>query len=84
MMSSSSMMRVREAAKWLQAAFDGCEVLARLHLAHLTSMRAKRPRRGHITKSISHALCKRDLTLAPGVGRRGAWTRRCSRAAAAV
>jgi hypothetical protein len=28
--------RVREAAKWLQAAFDGCRPFANLHLAHLT------------------------------------------------
>ena len=28
--------RVREAARWLQAAFDGGEGFARLHLAHLT------------------------------------------------
>jgi tetratricopeptide (TPR) repeat protein len=28
--------RVREAAKWLQAAFDGGHELAKLHLAHLT------------------------------------------------
>jgi len=28
--------RVREAAKWLQAAFDGGHAFARLHLAHLT------------------------------------------------
>jgi len=27
---------VREAAKWLQAAFDGCRPFANLHLAHLT------------------------------------------------
>jgi hypothetical protein len=28
--------RVREAAKWLQAAFDGGHAFAKLHLAHLT------------------------------------------------
>ena len=27
---------MREAAKWLQAAFDGCRPFANLHLAHLT------------------------------------------------
>jgi hypothetical protein len=47
-------------------------------------MRAKRTRRWHISKSTSHGTCNGDVTLACGVGRRGARTRRCSRAAAAV
>jgi len=47
-------------------------------------MRAKRTRRWYISKSTSHGACNGDVTLAPGVGRRGARTRRCSRAAAAV
>jgi hypothetical protein len=47
-------------------------------------MRAKRTRRWHISKSTSHGACNGDVTLAPGVSRRGARTRRCSRAAAAV
>ncbi len=34
--------------------------------------------------SCSHGACNGDATLAPGVGSRGARTRRCSRAAAAV
>jgi len=34
--------RVHEAVKWLQAAFDGGRQFAKLHLAHLTLMRAKR------------------------------------------
>jgi len=50
----------------------------------LPLMRAKRTRRWHISKSTSHGACNGDVTLAPGVGRRGARTRRCSRAAAAV
>ena len=37
-----------------------------------------------ISKSTSRGLCTGDVTLAPGVGKRGARTRRCSRAAAAV
>jgi hypothetical protein len=32
--------RVREAAKWLQAAFDGGQPFAKLHLAHLTFLNA--------------------------------------------
>jgi hypothetical protein len=47
-------------------------------------MRAKRMRRWQISKSTSRGVCNGDVTLAPGVGRRGARTRRCSRAAAAV
>jgi hypothetical protein len=85
--------QVREAAKWLQAAFDGGRPFAKLHLyiclAHLTIckpmsvlMRAKRTRHLHVSKSPSHGLCNGDVTLAPG--KRGARTRRCSRGAAAA
>ena len=76
--------RVREAAKWLQVAFDGGHAFAKLHLAHLTLMLAKRTRRWHISKSTSHGVCDGDVPLAPGVGKRWARTRRCSRAAVAV
>jgi hypothetical protein len=63
--------RVREAAKWLQAAFDGGRPFA--NLAHLNSMRAKsielrcakRTRRRHVSKSTSHGVRNRDVTLAP-------------------
>jgi tetratricopeptide (TPR) repeat protein len=75
---------VREAAKWLQAAFDGGHAFAKLHLAHLTLMRAKWTRRWHISKSTSYGVCTGDEPLAPGVGKRGARTCRCSRAAVAV
>jgi tetratricopeptide (TPR) repeat protein len=78
--------RAREAAKWLKAAFDGGRPFAKLHLAHLTLMRAKRTRRWHISKSTSRGVCNGDVTLAPTCagGKRGARTRRCSRAAVAV
>ena len=39
---------------------------------------------GDISKSTSRGACNGDVTLAAGAGRRGARTRRCSRAAAAV
>jgi hypothetical protein len=41
-------------------------------------------RRWHISKSTSHGVCYKNVTLALGVGKCGARTRRCSRAAAAV
>ena len=44
-------------------------------------MRAKRTRRWHISKSTSHGACNGDVTLAPGVGKRGASARPCSHAA---
>ena len=44
-------------------------------------MRAKGTRRWHISKSTSRGVCNGDVALAPGVGKRGARTRRCSRAA---
>jgi acid phosphatase class B len=47
-------------------------------------MRAQRTRRWHISKSISHGVCDGDVTLAQDAGRRGARTRRCSRAAVAM
>ena len=50
----------------------------------VSDTRAKRTRRWHISKSTSHGACDGDVTLAAGVSRRGARTRRCSRAAAAV
>jgi len=49
-----------------------------------TFMRAKRTRRWHISKSTCHGVCNGNATLVPGVGRHGARTHRCSRAAAAV
>ncbi len=59
-----------EAAKWLQAAFDGGRPFAKLHMAHLTFLvRAKRTRRWHISESISHGVCNGDVTLARGVGK---------------
>jgi hypothetical protein len=76
--------RVREAAKWLQAAFDGGDPFAKLHLAHLAFDSGQWTRRWHISKSTSRGVCNGDVTLAPGVGKREARTRRCSRAAAAV
>jgi hypothetical protein len=39
----------------------------KLHLAHLTSIRAKRTRCWHI-KSTCHGVCHGDATLAPGCG----------------
>jgi len=68
--------RVREAAKWLQAAFFGGRPFTKLHLAHVTvGMRAKRTRRWLIAKStfqlsgkqITFAACTRACTLTPGV-----------------
>ena len=47
-------------------------------------MRAKRTRRWHISKSTSRGECNGDVTLEPGVIKRGAGTLQCSRAAAAV
>ena len=78
--------RVREAAKWLQAAFDGRRPVAKLHLAHLTFDAGQEDAAlaPSISKSTSRGVCNGDVTSAPGVGRRGARTRRCSRAAAAL
>jgi hypothetical protein len=48
------------------------------------SMWGKRTRRWHISKSTSRGVCNEDVTLVRGVGKRGARTLQCSRAAAAV
>ena len=76
--------RVREAAKWLQAAFDGGMKFAKLHLAHLASDAGQEEAALAISKSTSHGVCNGDVALAPDVGKREARTRRFSRAAAAV
>jgi hypothetical protein len=55
------------------------------HKEHLTMAKeAQSTRRWHISKSTSRGACNGDVTLAAGEDRRGARTRRCSRAAAAV
>jgi len=60
---------VREAAKWLQAAFDGGRAFAKLHLVHVTdAMRAKRTRRWHISKSTSHGVVNGDVYTCAGCG----------------
>ena len=76
--------RVREAAKWLQAAFDGGRPFAKLHLAHLTFYAGQEDAAlAHLKEHLSWR-AQRGRDTWPGVGRRGARTRRCSRAAAAV
>ena len=51
--------------------------------AHLTFIAGQEDAAlAHLKEHLS--LCNGDVTLAPGVGKRGARTRRCSRAAAAV
>ena len=57
---------MREAAKWLQAAVDGGRPFAKLHLAHLTLMRAKRTRRWHISKSPFQRVCNGDAHRCAG------------------
>ena len=78
--------RVHESARWLQAALATMIVV---HLRDYTlctspGMRAKRTRGLNISKSTCRGVCNGDVTLVPGVGRRGARTCPCSRAAAAV
>ena len=80
--------RVRRAAKCLQAVLDD----PWMEISHLhdctwptsPSMRETRKRHWNISKSTSQGECSRDVTRVPGVGKRGAWTRRCLGAAAAV
>ncbi len=78
---------MRKAAKWLQAALDAGEPFARLYLSHLTEAGKEDAALPHLKVHLSEehsGMCSGDVTLAAGVGRRGARTRRCSRAAAAV
>ena len=76
--------RVRKAAKWLWAAFDGGRPFARLHMAHLAFDEDQEDAAlAHLKAHLSWRV-QRGRDTAPGVGRRGARTRRCSRAAAAV
>ena len=125
--------KVREAAKWLEAALDGGQGFARLHLAHRARRRpraatlgpgvpadlpsyfsnacvlgeaharesteakqaghARRPTGGGADKGCRHQCCsgflkirrvQRGRDTRAGVGKRGARTRPCSSAAAAV
>jgi len=77
---SSRDAKVREVAEWLQAAFEGGHALHRCSRHTLPLMRAKRTRRWHISESTSRGEWNGDVTLAPGVPRRGARSRPCSRA----
>jgi tetratricopeptide (TPR) repeat protein len=80
--------RVREAAKWLQAAFDGGRPCAKLHLAHLTYFVGQEDAAlAHLKEHFSWRVQRGRATCAGGVcavGNCGARTRGCSRAAAAV
>jgi hypothetical protein len=77
--------RVREAAEWPQTAFDGGRPIAKLRLAHLTVFDAGQEDAAlaHLKEHLSWHVQRRRDTCA-GVGKRGARTRRCSRAAATV
>jgi tetratricopeptide (TPR) repeat protein len=62
--------RVREAAKWLQAAFDGGRASAKLHLAHLTDAGQEDAALAHLKEhNTSHGMCNGDVTLATRIGR---------------
>ena len=75
--------RVREAAKWLQAAFDGGRPFAKLHLAHLTFYAGQEDAAlAHLKEHRSWRVQRGRDTCAGG--KRGARTLRCSGAAAAV
>ena len=71
---------------------DGCRLpsMVVIHLHTCTwyvsqhTMLGNITRRCYISKGTSHGMWNGDVALAPGVRRRGARTRRCSRAAAAV
>jgi hypothetical protein len=69
------MIRVRDTTKLLQAAFDGGHALQK---CTWRTSPAKTTRRWHISESASRGACNGDVTLAPGVGRRGAQRLPCS------
>jgi hypothetical protein len=52
--SASLNDRVREAAKWLQAAFDGGRPFAKLHLAHLTNAGQEDAVLAHLKEHLSY------------------------------
>ena len=78
--SASVNDRAREAAKWLQAAFDGGHKSARLHLAHLAFTAGEEDTALARLKEHLSCVCKTDVTLVPGVGKCGEWKLKCSRA----